>query len=215
MTDATPGTPTSAPEADRRRRTFAPVVLLGLAGAALAVAGATRPWITTAGDTGADAPAPLDPTPGGTTVDLVSGTLSGTDLNPLVGALALVALASWGAVLVLRGRVRRVVAVLGVLASLGGVAAWASTELDPAALQTGPAGGGTTTAWPTITAIALAVTAVAFVLAVRDAARWPSMSSRYDTPTGASAPQPARVDPSDEDPREVWRAIEDGDDPTA
>ena len=49
----------------------------------------------------------------------VTASVKGSSSAPLAVALALVALAAWGVVLVLRGRARRVVAVVGALATAG------------------------------------------------------------------------------------------------
>ena len=75
---------------------------LGLAGAALTTVGATSTWAeATSRVTG-----------------VRSASADGTDVAPLVLPLALVALAAWGTVLVLRRRGRRVVTVLAALAGL-------------------------------------------------------------------------------------------------
>ena len=102
---------------DRRRSSFGPVVLLGLASAALAAYVATRAWVTGSGGESA---------PGEAT--MAFGEVSS---SPLGTALALVVLACWGVVLVTRRRFRRAVAWLAVLTSLGYVATvvWAPFSL--------------------------------------------------------------------------------------
>ena len=142
-----------------RRRTFGPVVLLGLAGAGLAAYAGSRNWISphTA-----------------TTDDLTS---------PVTTSLALVVLAAWGVVLVTRGWVRRAVAVLGGVAALGPVPAmWGSTHQ----LLTGHAGSHVT-GWPWLAAASCAISAAMCALAVMWASSWPEMGARYDAPKPSSA----------------------------
>ncbi len=131
-------------------------------------------------------------------------------------ALALVALASWGVVLVLRGRARRLAAVVGALAAAGvlvSVLPARSAALD-AAVSAVMAAGATSdefvaslTAWYWVTAVAAALTLTSLVVAVRKAPGWPAMGSRYDAPASRAA-APA----TDQD---LWRALDEGHDPTA
>src|SRR4051812_39678214 len=98
-----------------RRRTFGPVVLLGLAGGTLAAVAGEKPAVS---GSGAAARA-------------ISGRLVSFDAHmPLVTALALVVLACWGVVLVTRGRVRRGVAVLSTLAAAGALVAAAAAYVQ-------------------------------------------------------------------------------------
>ena len=177
---------------------FARTVLVGAAAAAVAVVASNAAWAVRDGR----APAP----PGGGTVEL-----AGSDAVPLVVPLTLVALACWGAVLVLRRRGRRVVAVLGGLAGLtaaGVTVAWAAgaDDLD-------------LTAWPWVVAAAAAGTAVALGRTWVAAPRWPEMSSRYDRRPGGVAgadDQGERDEPEDrrQGSTELWRALDEGRDPT-
>jgi uncharacterized membrane protein (TIGR02234 family) len=140
----------------------------------------------------------------------------GSESAPLVVALGLVALAAWGVVLALRGRVRRVVAAVGALAVLGALLA-ALTTLGAArqdalaALRgkgltgTGPDTG--VTGWYVTVLVAAVIALAAFVVAVRRAPRWPAMGSRYDAP-GARTAEPATE-------QDMWRALDEGHDPTA
>jgi uncharacterized membrane protein (TIGR02234 family) len=191
--------------ADAPRRTFGPVVLLGLASAGLASVAGSRTW------------AEVDPgaflVPG-----LVSGG-GGTSAGdtPLAGALALVALAAWGVLLVTRGRARRAVAVLALLAAVGmvvtGVVGWSSSveglaeELDHMGAQ---GVSVNRTAWVWVYLGAAVSNVAASVLAVRFVPSWPEMGSRYDAP-GAGAPPAAEGDKTGLD---LWRALDDGRDPT-
>ena len=183
-----------------RDRSFGPTVLVGLAATVLTAVGATRDWATATGDAS------------GITVDAVA---TGAESSPLTAALALVALAAWGAVLVLRGRVRRLVAVVGLLAVLGAVVGLVDAfdgaqndALDALAGQgTGDVAAASLTGWYWATGVGGVLAAVAFGVAVARSPGWPAMGSRYDAPSArAEAPT------SDED---MWRAIDDGRDPTS
>ena len=98
--------------ADAARRTFGPVVLLGVASAGAAALAGNRPWSTFDMST--------DPVVGTGAYDsAIAVSLSRLPEAPLVAALAYVVLASWGVLLVTRGRFRRGVAVLALLVSVG------------------------------------------------------------------------------------------------
>lgn len=182
-----------------RRRTIAPVVLLGvLAGVVAAVAG-TQPWFggdgsRTSGGTGFES---------GLTV-----TFDGADV-PAVNALALLGLACWGVVLVTRGRFRQCVAVLGVLAAAGAVVAvvnaWLTVPDDLRASFEAMAmadGDVSSTGWSWVGSTAAVVSLLAWVAAVRFVRDWPEMGGRYDTP-------------SDSPPEDLWKAMDQGHDPTS
>jgi uncharacterized membrane protein (TIGR02234 family) len=192
MADRATGTTATAA---RRSRSFGPTVLTGLAGAAVATAAATRVWAeATTRETG-----------------LRTVAAEGADVAPAVLPLALVALAVWGTVLVLRRRGRRVVAVLGVLAAgAAGVTALlaAPTSADVARELLGDAGqvSTTTTAWPYLAVAGCLVSALASVVTFLQAPRWPEMSSRYDAP-GDGPPGTTTTD--------MWKALDAGQDPTA
>jgi len=178
------------------RGTFWPTVLVGAASAGLAATAAGRPWATataTVAETTQDASA------------------RGSDVAPIGLALGLVALAAWGAVLVLRSRGRRVAAGLGLLASVGTLVAAAgaadAARADALALVGGPEfAEASLTGWYFVTAVASAVTALLFVVAVVRAGAWPQMAGRYDAP-GAVPERPA-------DQGDLWKALDEGHDPT-
>ncbi|PVG82082.1 hypothetical protein DDE18_15480 [Nocardioides gansuensis] len=190
-----------------RRRTFGPVVLGGLAAAVLATVAATRPWVEGSSgrvDTGSSAYAAA--------IDITAAQES-----PLAAALGLVLLACWGVVLVTRGAVRRVVAALGALAALGLVvtAAVAFRDLqDSLARALMSASGEDTavvhvTAWWAAALVAGLLSLVATAAAVLLAPSWPEMGSRYDAPSGTAADQQ-----QPEGNLDIWRAIDEGRDPT-
>ena len=188
-----------------RRRTFGPVVLLGLASAALGAVAGDKP-AADAGGKGA--------------VAARSGFVTYDAHMPVVTALCLVVLACWGVVLVTRGRVRRAVAVLGALASaaavVAAVASYASVpdQLRDELGQVGVAGAEIGhTGWYWLAVGACLVSALACVLAVLWAPGWPEMGSRYDAP-GAPAPEPVSS-PEEQSSLDLWKAMDEGRDPTA
>ena len=187
-----------------RRRTFGPVVLLGLAAGALCAVAGGKPWV-------ADATGFADPL----------GRVAEAGEAPLASSLALVLLACWGVLLVTRGTVRRVVAVLGLLAALG-VAATVVTGaftleqdvLDALAEQptAGDALAVETTGWFWAAAVGALLSVAATALAVRLVPAWPEMGGRYDAPH-AGADGTTR--PEDASSVDLWKAMDEGRDPTA
>jgi uncharacterized membrane protein (TIGR02234 family) len=180
-------------------------VLAGLGGAALAAVAGAKDWGRAASTVGGIQ---------------VSGTAKGSETAPLVVALALVALAAWGVVLVLRGRARRVVAAVGLLASAGAlvstVVAHAQAQDDAVAAAVAKGAGAdaftsSLTGWYFAAGVGAALALVAFVVAVRVAPGWPAMGSRYDAPAARADAENA----APETERDMWRALDDGRDPTA
>jgi uncharacterized membrane protein (TIGR02234 family) len=178
-----------------RRTWFGPVLLAGLATAALTAVAAGKAWFHVSGG-GA--------LPGMRTADRAADM-------PLALALALVVLAGWGVVLVTRGRVRRAMAGLALLAALGVVACVVAAPFSlPDQIRENVPGGssGTSvspTGWYVTTAVAAVLATLALILAWRLAPLWPTMSSRYDAP----ASRPAGTDDTD-----LWKALDAGHDPT-
>jgi uncharacterized membrane protein (TIGR02234 family) len=189
-------------------RSFGPTVLVGLAGAALTAVAASQRWAGASGRAaGAD----------------VSVGVTGSSSAPLAIALALVALATWGVVLVVRGRVRTVVAAVGVLASAGVLVATlvAFGRVRDDAAQALVARGGTAGslhtsvgAWYVVCAVAAVVTLATFAVAVVASPHWPAMGSRYDAP-GARAGSGGADPEAPAGELEMWRALDEGQDPTA
>ena len=180
----------SDPAPRETRRTFGPVVLAGLAGGAVAAVAGTKHWVSSS-----QAQAVLD--------------AQGVALDaPGVTALALVVLAAWGVVLVTRGRVRRVVLVVGALAALAALpVAWSTRQGLP---------DGGATPWPWLAAVGLVVSLVAAAGGVRLAPGWPEMGRRYDAPTGGAAAGPAPDVPLEEQSNlDLWKSMDEGRDPTA
>ena len=198
------------PERDPRRRTFGPVVLLGLAGGGLAAVAGNRAWARGHGDA----------------ADRLAGMPLADEAGkvPAAGALALVVLACWGVVLVTRGRVRRAVAGLGAVASVGILVAvvtgWSSSvdSLRGDLAQVGTGGSVDHTAWVWVTALGALLSLVATVFAVRWAPGWPEMGSRYDAPAAGTAGATGRpappADPAEQSSLDLWKAMDEGRDPT-
>ena len=185
-----------------RRRTFGPVVVLGLAAGILAAVASNRPWVVT--DQGSD---PL-------------GTVREAGMMPLASALSLVLLACWGVLLVTRGLVRRGVAVLGLLAAAGlAITAYVGLETLPDAVYSALAESGQVTddtdptqtgGWFWAAAVGATVSIVTTALAVAWCPAWPEMGSRYDAPGTANAPSTG-----DRTNVELWKSLDEGRDPTA
>ena len=191
-----------------RRRTFGPVVLVGLVAAGLASVAASNPWLS-----------------GGATSTEASSTLTVSfdpAESPLAAALGLVLLATWGVLLVTRGLFRRAMAWLGAAAAAGyavttAVAPWqlrgAVEESILSATGTVEADLGVTAWWwAALAAAALAcATSAVGVLWVR---HWPEMGTKYDAPAGAgSTPVADEAVPTEN--IDIWKALDQGRDPTA
>lgn len=185
-----------------RRRSFGPTVLLGLAAAGLTAFAAGRPAVSAGGSAG-----------GASSLSL---TFDGH--MPAVTALSLVVLAAWGVVLVTRGRVRRAVAALGALAAWGAVVAVvvAYAQLgDDLRDQLADLGVEATvghTGWFWAAALGSLLAAACATLAVVVSRSWPEMGRRYDAPGGSSA---APEDAEDQSNLDLWKAMDEGRDPTA
>jgi len=195
------------------RRTFGPVVLVGLAAAVLSAVAGHQPW--------ARAHSAPDSAEAGL-IAFAAGSEPGE--LPAAGALALVVLACWGVVLVSRGRFRRAVAVVGVVAGLAVlVLVVLGYQAAPEAVRDAVAEVGVTdpdvsrTGWYWAAAVSAVVTVFATGLAVRWAPFWPEMGQRYDAPSaGPAGPvrTPEQAEQPDQSDASLWKAIDDGRDPT-
>lgn len=203
--------------ADRAgRRTFGPVVLLGLVGAGLAAVGGHKTMLAVQG-------VYLN-TLQGVNPTAALQARDGIDF-PLAGALALVVLAAWGVVLVARGGFRRVVGVLTVVAAVGVLAVLVVggfvQEGNAASDLTDRLGLSDTvpldpTGWFWATLLGALLTLAAAVAAVRLAPGWPEMGSRYDAPAAAADSARATTAPAEEQTNiELWKSLDEGHDPTA
>jgi len=182
-----------------RDRSYAPTVLAGLGGAGLAAVAGSRQWAITHADAA------------GIKIDV---SVTGAQVQPLVAATALVALAAWGVVLVVRGRARRPVAAVGFVASLAalvgvGLSLGAAQDASAQAAVAKGANDAFLTSlslWYYLAGLGAGLAAAAFAVAVVRAPRWPAMGTRYDAPS--SRPGPG----AEED---MWRALDEGRDPTS
>lgn len=197
-------------------RSFAPTAALGVLGAGLAATAGHRDWL-----------ALVAPGPAQASADWFWQNNQGIGQVPLFGALGLVSLACWGVLLVSRGVWRRLVAGLGLLAGIGLSATWftglatvrdvAESQVATAALA--PGWSLEWTPWFFAAGLAAALLLCTGVVAVLRVTRWPAMGSRYDAPTSGSHPVDESgvhwdTDLSETDPMQVWKAIDEGRDPT-
>lgn len=174
------------------RRTFWPTVLLGLIGAGVAAWAGHHPWIAGAKD------------------DPFSQTQGASLDSPATTALALVALAAWGVILVTRKHVRRIVAILGGLAAIAPVPALWGTRHHLLSTHAGSHGTG----WPWVALVALLLSWLMFVVAVLKAPAWPEMGAKYDAPAGASAGTASAVPLEEQSSIDLWKSLDEGHDPT-
>lgn len=205
-----------------RRRTFGPVVLAGVAAAVVAAVAGTKPWV--AGESGG-----IESSDGGAMSSVLS--LDSVAESPLAAALSLVLLACWGVILVTRGRFRRAIAVLALLAALGLTAATieaffnlpdalAASLLELSGVDTVST---SLTAWYPVALVAALASVPSTLAAVRLVGSWPEMGTRYDAPAGTqaggAAGQDSRDDASHDHPPteniDIWKALDEGRDPTA
>ncbi|WP_039637448.1 TIGR02234 family membrane protein [Streptomyces sp. 769] len=202
--------PTPARPARSAKRSLALALLLGAAGAGLALLASGRIWAR------------------GTAV-LAQGelprTVTGADVTGVPGALAVVGLAALVAVFAVRRVGRIVVAALLALSGLGVTVAAALGNADTSALRekaadaVGLAGADvhhvTHTAWPWVAAAGGLLLLLAGALALVFGRSWPAMSGRYErTPGGARGPRRAQAAPDLERPEEIWKSLDRGEDPT-
>lgn len=183
--------------------TLSRTVLGLLAAGAVALFAATRAWAS------ATVRTPGLPT------DQVA--VSGVDAAPILAGLAVVIVAAALGVVAAGGWLRQLIGLL--IAAVAVVAALRALTLNAGgaalgrALQDSPAYiGGTDpsvdgAAWPWIAAFAFAVAAVLGAIVAVRGRGWPRMSARYER----EAPTPA----TSSDDGDLWRAQDQGQDPTA
>ena len=198
-------------------RGYALTVAAGLLGAAAVALGVARPWVSA---TARQAGNPL-----------LEASVSGAEVAPLAGALGVVLLAAFGAVLATRGVVRRVVGVVVVVASatvvVAAVRASAATDrLESGLSAVGWAGGDYSTAtepWRWVSLIGALVCLAAGASVAWFGGGWVSMGSRYEAPVATAAvptPEPSSAQGAtgtvgeDLSETEAWRALDEGRDPT-
>ena len=189
-----------------RRRTYAAVLAVGVLSAALAAVVSSRSLLDIDGFLVAGDGSAL-------------GTGPATDL-PLATTLSMVVLAAWGVLVVTRGRVRRAVAVLGAVAALCVLVTvvagyWqlpdgAADEL--ARVGSRPDIGLKPSYW--LALVLSTISLGAAVAAVALVPHWPAMGTRYDAP-GGDGDGASRVQGEADDDLALWKALDQGRDPTA
>jgi uncharacterized membrane protein (TIGR02234 family) len=188
------------------RRELTTTVLLALLGGVLAWVAAGRVWAT--GIAG-EAPSTLG----------VSAT--GNDLSAAVTTLALTALAGALALLATRRLARRLVGVLLVAVGVGAAvsavgargAGHAAHVLGDKAASKHFATGAVaahTASWWLLAVVGGVLVALAGAAALLRGAAWPGMSSRYEN----AAPKQARAAADTGTARDLWDALDRGEDPT-
>ncbi|MBM0127498.1 Trp biosynthesis-associated membrane protein [Pimelobacter simplex] len=203
-----------ADDTDGARRTFGPVVLLGLAGSGFAAVAGHKEMLAIPEAT-LTAAGGIAPTVQERSVEF-----------PLAGALALVALAAWGVLLVTRGVVRRGAGVLALVAAAGivvVVVVGGFVQDDEAASDLATRLGLNLAAveversgWLWVALGCATVALVAAGAAVRLVPSWPEMGSRYDAPTvaGTTAATASADDPAEQSNLDLWKSLDEGHDPT-
>ena len=188
------------------RRLYGISVLGALVAGGLAFFAASRTWAHTLVEASGVPTASVD--------------VSGADAVALVPALAFVIVAAALAVLAASARARRVVGLLIVVVALIAlvVIARAGGDIDKAvqaAVRDSPAFLGTNrpavvshSVWRAITAVAFGLAAFVGIVITRFGALWPTMGRKYDAPTAHAVTETA------ESEADIWKALDDGRDPT-
>ncbi|WP_405654108.1 TIGR02234 family membrane protein [Streptomyces sp. RK9] len=190
------------------RRSLAAALLLGAAGAALALLASRQSWAHgTAAVAGGDFPL----------------TAKGSDVTGVPAALAIVGLAALVAVFAVRRTGRVLVSLVLALSGVGTVVAALLGANDSAALDEKAAeasgdaaskiAGLSHTGWPYAAVAAGALILAAGLLALFCGRNWPAMSGRYER-DGSPRPRAPRRAPDPDRPEELWKAIDRGEDPT-
>jgi len=137
-------------------------------------------------------------------------SVSGSDVVPGAVGLAILVIAAAAGVIAAGPRLRRVVGALVVLAGAGGAALTALADSGDARSRAidEAAASGTAVTWETSVAQPLAVVAfvaaaLVGVLVAWQGPRWATMGRRYEAP---AAREPEATD--------LWKAMDDGVDPT-
>ena len=184
-----------------RRRTFGPVVLLGLVGAGVVAFAGSETWTIGASCAGQQI------------------TPDGSGDAPGATAVGLALLAAWGVLLVTRGRVRQVVAVLVALLGVGLVPAvlFGFESAGDAVIDNLGAVGvdcveTSVQGWFWAAVVALPFAVLPALVAVRLVRDWPEMGRRYDAHPDQAPPA---VAPEDQENLDLWKAMDEGRDPTA
>lgn len=192
--------------AERARRLYGPTLLAGLLGALGVTVGVSRSWATATSSVHG--------------LPTMHASVAGSDLAPLAGALGVVMLAAFGAVIATRGWLRRGLGIAIVVASCVVVV----TALHPGgatdALTSGLSARGwdgeayqtSTTVWRWLVLAGATLSAAAGVVIARFGGVWAVMGARYDAPVARSRMPDKPAEELSE--TEVWQALDVGRDPT-
>lgn len=193
-----------------RRGSKKNVMLLGLAGAVLALATSTRTWIN------------VQPEVGSVKIPLIE--VAGSDAAAAVAALAVVALAGSLAAMIAGKAARWVIAAILLLVGGGIAAAAVSVLADPvlaAATKVGEATGLNTsggdydvTFWPWAAALAGAVLVANAVLLAVAGRHWAGSRKYARDASATAAGLPAAAQDGQIDEISGWDSLSRGDDPT-
>ncbi len=179
-------------------------MVLGLAGAGLSAMAGNEDWVTVGSCEGG--------------ANVFTHALGEPGLQA-AGAVALALLASWGVLLVTRGRVRRAAALVAALLSVGQVAAVLTSvrverdNLHGSLADLGVSCGLELTGWFWVAVVALPFAVVPAVAAAWLVPSWPEMGRKYDAPAD-TAPEPEKA-PEEQENLDLWKAMDEGRDPTA
>jgi uncharacterized membrane protein (TIGR02234 family) len=188
------------------RTGYALTIVVGLAASGMCAVAVAQPWSrATASVRG------LPP---------IEASVDGADVAPVAAALAFVCLAGFGAVLATRGWVRTAVGVVivgcaAVIIAVAVIPTSATGLLEDALSARGWTGDDydrSVTAWRVATAVSGLVVMAAGAVVARFAGQWATMGERYDSPATAQPPAAADDEPLSE--TAIWRALDDGADPT-
>jgi uncharacterized membrane protein (TIGR02234 family) len=211
MSDGATPTPSTMPPTPGRRSPasragYALTILVGLAASGVCAVAVAQPWAR------ATATVPGLPP--------IEASVDGADVAPIAAALAVVCLAAFGAVIATRGWVRRALGILIVgcaaVVVFVAVAPGSTTGLLEDALSAKGWTGGdydrSVTAWRVVAGVGGVLTIAAGAIVARFGAEWATMGARYDSPAEAQSARPT----ADEDLSDaaMWRALDDGGDPT-
>ena len=190
-----------------RRRLYGPALLAGLVGSGGVAVAASHPWLRATAHV-ADLPT-------------ITATASGADLAPLAAPVGVAMLAAYGAVVATRGMPRRALGAAVVLAAVVVIVAslrhsGAAPALREGLAAKGWAGGAyqtSTTGWRWLVVAGAALAGAAGIATAAYGDQWAAMGSRYDAP--AREVEPVERSAEDMSETDVWRAIDQGRDPTS
>jgi uncharacterized membrane protein (TIGR02234 family) len=191
---------------------YVPTIGIGLVSAAVVAVGMSRAWVKAAATVAG--------------LPRIEVSVTGAELESLAGALGVVLLAAFGAVMATRSRTRQAVGLLLVAGAVVVLVA-AVHAADPAPLLQhrlaakgwSPGSGYTasTQAWRWLVAAGAVGCLVTGVLVVARGRAWATMGRRYDAPATMEPPAEVGEEPAGAEALEgeaLWRALDEGRDPT-